>query len=131
MKKKRIIIITFVLCSLIVIWQVFGIYTHRGNLSFTICNEYNIDADSIEIYIDGNRVVTKQHLDYYTFYSMYITPKNHEAVIKVNGNVSQEIKFNTILFTRIFICYYEDSVYNENGIRFNISVSKCPIQFLS
>jgi len=106
--KKKIIIATFIICSLFVIWQVFGIYAHRGNLSFTICNESSIDSTNIEIYIDGHKV-NEQHLNYYTFYSTYISPKNHVAVIKINGDVSQEIKFNTILYTDIFISYYREN----------------------
>ena len=146
MKRKKIIIVNIsVLFSLFVIWQVFSVYMHKGNLSFTIFNytrnfddNYNYtepDSVFIEIYIDGNKIVAEQQLSHwpYIYHSMWISPKNHVAVVKINGDVSQEIKFNTILFTDILVNYCGDSIYNDNEdeIRFRIRISKWLIHFLA
>ena len=117
------------MCSLLIIWQSFSIYVNKGNLSFTICNESGIDSAVIEIYIDGHKV-NEQNLHYYTFYSTYISPKNHVVVIKINEEISQEIQFNTVLFTRIYIDYQGDDSNSGHGTRFYFSISKWPIQFL-
>ena len=144
MKRKKIIIVGIsVIFSLFVIWQGVSIYIHKGNLSITIFNytrnfddNYNYtepDSVFIEIYIDGNKIVAEQQLSDWPYisHSMWISPRNHVAVVKINGDVSQEIKFSTLLFTEIFISYCGDSVYNDDGIRFNISIHKCPILFLA
>jgi len=131
--KKSIIISISIVFSLFVIWQMFSIYTHKGNLSFTICNLSDIDSPDVEIYVDGEKVFSSQLGSWHTYtsFSMCISPNNHVAIIKINGNVSQEIKFNTILFTRIFIDYSNRSIYNEDGIRFDFSISKWPFHFLA
>ncbi|MFV0469560.1 MAG: hypothetical protein ACK5MK_11615 [Dysgonomonas sp.] len=129
--KKIIVIVILSIFSLFIIWQIFGICMHKGNLSFTICNESGIDSTLIEIYIDGKKVERGQNADYYTFYSLYMSPKNHTAVIKINGDASQEIKFNTILFTSIYVDYYGDKRSDECGVKFAVITSKWPIQFLS
>jgi len=131
-KKKKIILIgLFIIFSLFTVWQGYGIIIHKGNLSFTICNESGIDLPNIEIYIDGKKVVDDQLRSIYSFYSMSIIPKNHEAIIKINGDVSQKVKFNTFLFTNIYVDYHSDRFYEEQGTRFDISISKWPIQFLA
>ena len=131
--KKKIIISISVIFSLFVLWQGFSIYMHKGNLAFTIINMSKIDSLNGEIYIDGEKVFSGQLGSWhsYTSYSMFISPRNHVAVIKINGDVSQEIKFNTILSTKIFIDYNGNSINNESEIRFNVSISKWPFHFLA
>ena len=110
-KKKKVIIIISIVCSLLVIWQAFSIYVHKGNLSFTICNMSDLDSPDVEIYIDGKKVLSDKLGGWhsYGFYSMSLSPKNHVAVTKINGDVSQKIKFNTILYTNIYVSYQKNS----------------------
>jgi hypothetical protein len=131
MKKKKIAIISICLLFAVLIgWQFISIYTNKGNLTFTICNESGI-YDSVEIYIDGNKIVAEKEFYYYSFYKMYITPKNHVAVVKINGEVSEEIKFNAMLFTNIYVDYQGDRCIYGYGTSFYITISKWFIQFLS
>ena len=130
-KKKAILIGLFIIFLFFVLWQGYGIYIHKGNLSFTICNESSIDSPNIEIYIDDKKILDNKLLPIYSFYSMSMSPKNHEVIIKINGDVSQKIKFNTILFTNIYVDYQGDKCIDGHGTRFYISISKCPIQFLA
>ena len=131
MKKGKIFLIGLsIIFLMFIIWQGYGIYIHKGNLSFTICNESGIDSLNIEIFIDGEKKFDDKLQILYGFYSMKISPNNHEAIIKINGDVSQKIKFNTVLFTNIYVDYHSDRGYKEQETRFNVSISKCPIQFL-
>jgi hypothetical protein len=106
---------------------------HQGNLSLTIINMSKIDSLNGEIYIDGEKVFSGQLGSWhsYTSYSKFISPRNHIAVIKINGDVSQEIKFNTILFTKIFIDYSGNNINNEDKMRFNVRIGKWPFHFLA
>ena len=108
-------------------------YMNKGNLSLTIINMSKIDSLIGEIYIDGEKVFSGQLGPWhsYTSYSMFISPRNHVAVLKINGDVSQEIKFNTILSTKIFIYYNGNIINNECEIRFNVSISKWPFHFFA
>jgi hypothetical protein len=141
-KKKVLLIVLSVLFILFVAEQFYCIYSCQGNLNFLIYNEYaytmesddnDLDTAHIEIYIDGNKVVNDTLIGIYNSYSIMTTFRNHTAVIKVNGEVSKEIKFNTILWTSIYVEIRRDARFDweEYRERFDISISKCPIIFLS
>jgi len=131
--KKKVYFCVLIIISLIVAWQVFSIYYHKGNLAFSICNESGKNSP-IEIFIDGEKITTLENsTGIYSYHSKFVSPKSHILVIKFSGNISREIKINTVLFTLIYVGLQCD---NSEGnldivIRFRISKSKCPLLFLS
>jgi hypothetical protein len=136
MKIKKVLLISLsVIFIAFISLQLFFICTYKGNLHFLICNE-SLSADSVyhlEIYIDGNKVIDEQLDPYYSYYSDHFiktTLKNHTAIVKINGYASEEIKFNTILFTSIYVDYYVDELRN-NKKRIFFTIQKHPIYFLA
>jgi hypothetical protein len=131
MRKKNKIFFCIV-CSLLVAWQVFGLYFHKGNLVFFFFYESRQKGD-IEIYIDGKKIKTLEDdsIVYY-FYSTFVSPKNHILVIKFNNFESEEIKFNAILFTCISVDIQSNRYDNpDNIVHFRINKSKWPLIFVA
>ena len=132
MKKKKILLIILLLLFIGVISsQIFFIYTRKGNLELLVCNEkLSTNLTHIEIYIDGEKVIEDTFDTYYSNYSVKTALSNHSLIIKINGYESEEIRFNTILFTSIYIDYHVDEL-NQNKPRICFGIKKIPIYFLS
>jgi hypothetical protein len=135
MRTKTILLVILSVASvLFVSLQVFFVCSCRGNLEILVCYEsFSADLAAVahlEIYIDGSKVIEDDQLEsYYSTYSIRTTLGNHTAIVTIDGYASEEIKFNTILFTSVYIGYFIDKFRNEKSIYF--SVQKHPIYFLS
>jgi hypothetical protein len=88
----------------------------------------------IEIYIDGKIVVNEVVNDFswheYSFYSMFITPINHTVVVKMNDDISREIKFNSVMFTHIYVDYQGADCQSGYGVPIYIDIEKWLIWIL-
>jgi hypothetical protein len=97
-----------------------------------------MDSVHLEIYIDGNKVLdeklSNEGVSLRKPYSIKTTLSNHTAMIKINGEVSKKIEFNTFLVTFIDVEYYGDRfdiVSDGYSEHFIISIQKHSIFFIS
>ena len=129
--KKKILLIIFLLIFIgFISSQVFFICTNKGNLKFVVCNEALPDSVHIEIYIDGKKALEDRLEVPYNIYSLKTSLSSHIAIIKIDGYESEEIRFNTILFTSIYVDYSVDKL-NQNKQRIYFEIQKHPIYYLS
>ena len=84
---------------------------YEGNLVFYIANEFHLDKQ----------------------YSAKTTLGNHVITIKMNGELTEEIKLNTFLVTFVAVEYYGDrlDIPGEYRKHFYISIEKCPMHFIA
>ena len=104
MKKiKRMFLIVFsviLMCG--IFQQLYYRIEYEGNLVFYIANESLADPAQLEIFVDGIKIIDDKinsvfHLD--KQYSAKTTLGNHVITIKMNGELTEEIKLNTFLVT--------------------------------
>ena len=136
-KSKKLLILIFSIIFISFIYQqLYYTYKYEGNLVIYISNESLIDSAQLEIYIDGNKILESSLTNEVTHlnksHSVKTAIGNHVAVIKINGETSKEIKFNTILSTFIFVDYYGDrfSYLTNKEDHFVISISKRPMRYM-
>jgi hypothetical protein len=106
--KKIFLIIVSTLLSLLIILQVYYRISNDGNLIFFLSRDLFYDeypSYSYEIYLDGKKVSEGIYSDYKNV-SVKTSPWFHEAVIKINGDESRKIKFNTFLVTFVLVDYW-------------------------
>ena len=136
-KLKRIFLIIFsVLFVCGILQQLYYRVKYEGNLVFYITNESPADPARLEIFIDGIKVVDDKIRSVFQLvkqYSVKTTLGNHVITIKMNGELTEEIKLNTFLVTFVAVEYYGDrlDIPGENRKHFYISIEKCPMHFIA
>lgn len=136
-KKISLIVFSVILVGFI-LQQFYYRFKYEGNLVFYISNESLIDSAQLEIFIDGTKVlddkVTNQITHLSKRYSVKTALDNHTIIIKINGDVAEEIKLNTFLVTFVNVDYYGDRLNvpgSEDRKHFNINIRKYPIYFIA
>ena len=138
MKKiKRMFLIVFsviLMCG--IFQQLYYRIEYEGNLVFYIANESLADPAQLEIFVDGIKIIDDKinsvfHLD--KQYSAKTTLGNQVITIKMNGELTEEIKLNTFLVTFVAVEYYGDrlDIPGEYRKHFYISIEKCPMHFIA
>ena len=136
-KLKRIFLIIFsVLFVCGILQQLYYRVKYEGNLVFYITNESPADPARLEIFIDGIKVVDDKIRSVFQLvkqYSVKTTLGNHVITIKMNGELTEEIKLNTFLVTFVAVEYYGDrlDIPGEYRKHFYISIEKCPMHFIA
>ncbi|MCD7974179.1 MAG: hypothetical protein LUG18_16195 [Candidatus Azobacteroides sp.] len=129
--RKKIVKIAIGLFIVFLLFQFYFIFSNKGNLMLEISNT-SLDIAQIEVYIDNKKVLDKfilnEGIHFYHKYSLIVSPINHTLIVKVGEDVSEEYKFNGLLFNWIVIEYHGDKLididpdYNP----FLIDFSKLP-----
>ncbi|WP_455586161.1 hypothetical protein [Bacteroides sp.] len=136
-KVKRIFLIVFsVILVGGILQQLYYRVTYEGNLVFYISNESLKDSVQLEIFIDGTKIVSGNVVNSVSFdlYSAKTTFGDHAILVKMNGEVTKEVKLNTFLVTFMVVEYYGDRLdipSCEDREHFYINVRKCPIRFIA
>lgn len=125
-KWKLLIVLPILILLLLILSQIWLLNKSNGyNLDFLIGNNYVV-KDKIEIFIDSNKVLEDSlNGSFYEGWSFKVSKKNHSALIIING-CKQEIKFNSVLYTNIFIDYYGINDRNVHGHYMTYTIHKTP-----
>jgi hypothetical protein len=128
--KLLIIVLPLIILLSIVISQIWFLSRSNGNnLVFLIGNNFVVN-EKIEIFIDGKKVIEDTlNRNFYQGYCFKVSMRNHTALIIING-CKQEIKFNSILYTDIFIDYYGLGDRNIHGQYMTYTIRKTPFYAL-
>lgn len=109
---------------------------YEGNLVFYIANESLADPAQLEIFVDGIKIIDDKinsvfHLD--KQYSAKTTLGDHVITVRMNGELTEEIRLNTFLVTFVAMEYYgnRQDIPDKYGKHFYIRVEKCPMYFIA
>lgn len=136
-KIKRIFLIVFlVILACGIFQQLYYRIKYEGNLVFYIANESLIDPAQLEIFIDGIKIVDDKIVNGFHWYKQYsaeTTLGSHIIVVKINGELAEEVKLNTFLVTFMTVEYYGDrlDIPGEYRKHFHMSIEKCPMYFIA
>jgi hypothetical protein len=129
--KKISVIIISVIFLLLISQQLYYRFENGGNLIFLLSNDYSWDTPlSYEIYLDGKKVFEGQMTETYHTAVIKTSLNFHKVVVKINDELSPEIKFNTFLVAFVLVDYHGNRALDGEN-RFSIRVQRHHLIFLA
>lgn len=132
MKRSKKIFILFIsfLAIYLLVTQVYYIFKNDGNLIVYLTNESFSDSLTVELFLD-DELIAKDFLAneviFFNKYTFNVNPTAHSFKIKINNDMSREIKIYTFFVTWVIIEYFDPNQrsYPNIGNPFLIDIKKC------
>lgn len=133
MKRKTFLIAIPIIVIFLIGQQVSRYYKYDGNLIVCISNQSKLDSLNIELYIDGEKIISDTFTNS-TFHNYKINPVKlsigkHILLVKSKGFASQEITLTSLFIRWLIVDFFEndDIIGNDEKYTFLITRQLKPL----
>lgn len=133
MKSRILLILLLGTVILFIGWQLLQVSKFNGNLILNISNQSKIDSVKIEVFENGEKVVsdlfTNEVFHNYKKFVLKTGLGQHTLIFSADDyEVKKEIKVNTLLITWVVVDFYEDdSTAKNNDYKLYITKQRKPL----